>query len=127
MKIEAWKFPHGQDAGKLLVAIWLFVSPWMLNYSDVRVPVWNGNAVGFVVAAFSLGAMLKFTTWEEWVNIGAALWLIASPLVLHYTSLLGDSVTLPAAANHVAVGIFIIVLSGWELTLSEEARDSRKA
>jgi hypothetical protein len=85
------KFTHGPDAGKLMLGLWLFVSPWMLNYSQVRVPVWNGDAVGFVVAAFSIAAMLKFTTWEEWGNMAAGFRLIASPWILDYTSLLGNT------------------------------------
>jgi hypothetical protein len=53
---------YGQDAGKLALALWLFVSPWMFNYSEVRLPTWNGFVVGIVVAVFSLAAILKFTT-----------------------------------------------------------------
>ncbi|MGO8907788.1 MAG: SPW repeat protein [Bradyrhizobium sp.] len=62
----------------MILALWLFVSPWMLSYTQMRLPVLNGDAVGFVVAAFSIAAMLKFTKWEEWINIVAGFWLIAS-------------------------------------------------
>lgn len=121
MATQARKFSHGQDAGKLLFALWLFVSPWMLNYSRVRLPVWNGDAVALVVAAFSLAAILKFTVWEEWINIVAGFWLIASPWVLDYPALLGNTVVLPATANHLAVGLAIVILSLWELNVWELA------
>ena len=127
MNTETRKFTHGQDAGKLLLALWLFVAPWMLNYSEVRLPVWNGFAAGIVVAAFSIAAMLKFTKWEEWINIVAGFWLIASPWVLNYTTLLGPTRTLPATANHLAVGLAIVILSLWELNLWEQVtQGSRK-
>jgi len=102
-------------------ALWLFISPWVLHYSQVRLPVWNGCAVAVVVAAFSIAAMLRFTTWEEWVNIVAGFWLIASPWVLDYASLLGNVVTLPVTFNHIFVGLAIIILSLWELYLWEHA------
>ena len=122
MKTEGRKFTHGQDAGKLALALWLFVSPWILNYSEVRLPVWNTFAVATIVAVFSAAAMLKFTKWEEWINIVAGFWLIASPWLLGYTALLGPTKTLPATtANHLAVGLAIVILSLWELNLWELA------
>ena len=117
------KFTHGQDAAKLLLALWLFVSPWMLNYTQGQVAVWNGDIVGIVVAAFSIAAMFKFTTWEEWINIVAGFWLIASPWVLDYASFLGNTATLPATANHLAVGLAIVFLSFRELNLWERANE----
>jgi len=118
------KFTHGQDAAKLMLALWLFVSPWMLNYTQIRLPVLNGDAVGIVVAAFSIAAMLKFTKWEEWINIVAGFWLLVSPWVLDYTSLIGNTAALPATANHLAVGLAIIMLSLSELNLWERATGS---
>lgn len=113
------KFTHGPDAGKLLFALWLFVSPWMLNYTQAPLAVWNSDAVGLVVAGFSLAAILKFTEWEEWVNIVAGFWLIVSPWVLDFTSQLGPAGTLPATANNLAVGLCIVIFSLWELNIWE--------
>lgn len=87
------------------------VSPWMLNYTKVSPVVRNGDIVGVIVATFSLAAILKFTVWEEWINIVAGFWLIASPWVLDYTALMGNIPTLPATANHLAVGLAIVILS----------------
>jgi len=119
------KFTHGQDAGKVALALWLVVSPWMLNYSDARLAVWNGFAVAIVVAAFSIAAILKFTKWEEAINIIAGFWLIASPWVLGYAALLGNTRTLPVTANHLGVGLAIIILSLWELNIWEQATQPR--
>lgn len=121
MNTQRPKFTHGQDAGKLALALWLLVSPWILKYTDVRLPVWNGAAVAIIVAAFSIAAMLKFTKWEEGISVAAGFWLIASPWVLGYTALLGPTRTLPATANHLAVGLAFVILSLWELNVWERA------
>lgn len=127
------KFTHGQDAGKVVLALWLLVSPWMLGYSAARLPVWNGDAVAVVVAASSIAAMLKFNKWEEWIGIIAGLWLMASPWVLDYTPLLPTAATLPllqrqsmnialpVMANHLAVGLAFVILSLWEFSVWERA------
>ena len=121
MKIRRRKFTHGQDAGKFLLALWLFVSPWMMNYTQIHLAVWNGDIVGIIVAVFSLAAMFKFTSWEEWINIIAGFWLIASPWVLDYTALMPGTSSLPATANHLAVGLAVVILSLWELNVAEQA------
>jgi hypothetical protein len=71
------KFTHGQDAGKVALALWLMVSPWILNYSEVRLPVWNGFAVAIVVAAFSIAAMLKCRFLVDRFSLGFRLYCTA--------------------------------------------------
>jgi uncharacterized membrane protein len=121
MTTETPKFTHGQDAGKVVLALWLLVSPWMFGYAQVRLAVWNDVAVAIVVAAFSIAAMLKFTKWEEVVNIVAGFWLFASPWLLDFATLFGAKTALPATANHLAVGLAIVILSLWEFNLWERA------
>ena len=125
------KFSHGQDAGKVILALWLLVAPWMLNYSEAPVPTWNGDVIAVIVALSSIAAMLKFNKWEEWISIVAGLWLMISPLVLDYATLLPPTAVppvrelhaaqsvLPASANHLGVGLAFIFLSLWELNVWE--------
>jgi len=131
METPAPKFTHGQDAGKVALALWLLVSPWMLNYSQVPTPVWNGDIVAVIVALSSIAAMLKFNKWEELISIVAGLWLAASPLILDYATLLPPAAAPPAlerytaqsalaaSANHLGAGLAFVILSFWELNLWE--------
>jgi hypothetical protein len=68
-----------RTGGKLALAWWLFIALWMLNYRQVRLVVWNRNAVAVVVAGSSIAGMLKFTVWEEWIGVVAGFWLLVSP------------------------------------------------
>ena len=121
MKTASPKFTHGQDAFKVALALWLLVAPWMLNYNHARFIVWNGAAVAVVIAASSIAAMLRFAIWEEWIGIVAGSWLFASPWLFDYSSLLTPTTTLPATANHIAVGLMMVFLSLVELNLWEAA------
>jgi len=115
------KFTHGPDACKVALAVWLVVAPWVMKYTDAPLVVWNGDAVAAIVAAFSIAAMLKFTKWEEALSIVAGFWLFASPWLLDYSSVLGPPAVMRASANHLAVGLALVVLSLSELNLWELA------
>jgi hypothetical protein len=115
MKTDIRNLSHWQDAGNLLLAVWLFVSPWLLNYSQEQLPAWNSFAVAIIVGVFAIAAMLKFAKWEEWVNIAVGVWLIISPWLLGYAA------TVAATQNHVVIGALVIILAGWELNAAEQA------
>ena len=71
-----------RDFINLLLGIWVYVSPWVLGYSAIRIAELNANAVGLVIAVAAIAAIVHFYRWEEWVNILLGAWLIASPWVL---------------------------------------------
>jgi hypothetical protein len=111
MKAEAHNFPHWPDIAKAGAALWLFVSPWLMNYSQEGLPAWNGWAVASIVGVFSIAALLKCCEWEELINFFAGFWLVASPWFLDYKASLSDGLALMVAVNHVGVGLIIICLS----------------
>jgi hypothetical protein len=91
----------------------------MLNYSQARAAVWNGNAVAMIVAVFTIAIVLKFATWEEWITIVAGLWLFVSPAFLDYTPFVPSRVPFTAATNHLTIGLMLMALSFWQLNLWE--------
>jgi hypothetical protein len=116
------KISHWQDWAILVLAGWLFLSPWIFGFAsatardlDPATAAWNAWVVAIVIAAYSIAAAVKFARWEDWVNVALGAWLVIAPWVLDF-----DRVT-AAVWNHVIVGILIIVLASWDL---REARQT---
>jgi hypothetical protein len=59
---------HWQDWVNLVLAVWLFVSPWALGYSAILAPAWDAWIIGAAVALVSIVALIQFTQWEEWIS-----------------------------------------------------------
>ena len=101
-----------QDWLNLVLGLWLFFSPWLLQYftarpyTDQTIASWNSIFFGAAVVVFAAWALFVPKKWAEWTNLILGLWLIASPWVL------GFNAYWVAAANMVSVGLVIAVFSG---------------
>jgi hypothetical protein len=103
------KVERFQDWLNLVLAVLLFVSPWVLGFSGEQVPAWDAWACGVIVAVFSIAALVNFAEWEEWVNLIVGAWLVISPWVLQFTAVTA------ALWTAVILGVVILVLAGWEI------------
>jgi len=101
---------HWQDWVNLGMGGWLFVSPWVVDFGHIPAAAWNCWMMGVVVAAVSVAALIQFVRWEEWINAGIGLWLLASPWLLGFA----DADQTGALWNHVASGVVIGVLALWD-------------
>ena len=93
----------------VLVAIWLMLSPFVLDYNHLRDSAWNAIAVAWV-AAFIAGLRVTGAAdegWLSWVNALIGLYLIASPWIW------GDADNLTLVVNHVICGLFITGMAAW--------------
>jgi hypothetical protein len=99
----------------VLLAIWLFISPWVLQYAAVGTAAWNAWVVAIVIAALSIAALAKLAQWEEWVNLALGVWLILSPWIL------GFSANANAMGNAVIVGIICAILAIFGLMAARRA------
>lgn len=99
-----------QDWVSLVLGVWLFISPWQLQYVDVS-PVASQTAWVIGAVLFVVGLLSRFTfhVAEEIIDIVLGLCLIISPWALGYVS-----VTM-AAGNAVIVGALVSLLSLWEI------------
>jgi hypothetical protein len=101
------------------LGLWLVVSPWMLGYADASAAatmnaLFLGSTLIFL-EQLNLGAHEDL---EEWMDIVAGVWLVASPLVVGFTNA-------PAAAiNAIAVGTLTVVFAALALS-SFDARLAR--
>ena len=108
---------HWQDAANAVIGAWLVLSPWALGFAGVHVAMANMVIAGLVGAGgLAIGAIWVPRLWEEWTEAIVALWLIASPWLLSF------STVRDAMADAVATGIVVLVLALWALASDPDAR-----
>jgi hypothetical protein len=103
-----WRRESVLDFYNLVLAVVLLASPWLftLTNSAGRLDL---LASGAAIAAISLGAIVAYASWEEWMNLLLGLWLIASPWIMGFTH---------TRAMHFSIGLgavvaFLAVLKLW--------------
>jgi hypothetical protein len=97
------------DRVNLMLAVLLFISPWMMGYMDLTIATQAAWISALVVAVVSAAATLHFSEWEEWVNFLAGVWIIAAPWILHFHRF-GDAV-----AAFIGIGMIITTIAMSEL------------
>ncbi len=108
------KVKHWQDPVNFLLGAWLLVSPWALHYRADAAPTWNAIALGILIAAAALLALLRLMAWEEWASVAFGAWLLISPWIL------GFSGVTAATRNAVIVGAVVAVLALWALATDRD-------
>jgi hypothetical protein len=88
----------------------LFFSPWLFSLS-VGAPWHITSIAGLFIAVLSMAALAAFAVWEEWLNLVAGLWLIASPWLLSFED--SDAVTI-----NVVIGTIVAALAVFEVWLA---------
>ncbi|MDX8482757.1 SPW repeat protein [Mesorhizobium sp. VK24D] len=96
-----------KDWVTLVLAICLFISPWVIGFTAAVMPAWNAWIVGVLLGALALATLSVFAEWEEWVNLVLGLWLIVSPWVLHFAADRNVMIT------HVVLGVLVVAASAW--------------
>jgi hypothetical protein len=94
------------DAGNLVMGVLLILSPWAFEF-ETSVQSQNAVGSGVVITLLSIAAFVGFAAWEEWGNLIAGLWLIASPWVFNLDG--------PTRLYQVAIGIAVAALAKNEL------------
>jgi hypothetical protein len=94
---------------QLVLAIFLFVSPWLFAFAHGALRV-DTLVSAALVAVFCLVALVAFRQWEEWINCILGLWIAASPWVLGFQHTAGMFINL-------LVGFLIAYLAMLELWL----------
>ncbi len=98
----------------MLLGIWLFVSPWAVQYAAQETAAANAYALGGTIVFFGAVAMYAPKAWDEIVNLLLGAWMIASPFVLQFAS------DYAAAINAVIVGALIMVLASWAIDMDAD-------
>jgi SPW repeat-containing protein len=123
--LRAWQSNHWQDWANLVLAVWLFISPWVINFggnpaagagatpgpvNDVASNAsWNAWILGIIVFLVAVSAISRLQAWQEWINLLLGIWVFIAPWALGFTGLAG------AAWDHWIVGALFFILAVWDL------------
>jgi len=94
-----------QDWINLMFSVWLYFSPWLLEYSIARAGVWDSVIFGIAIFSVSLWALITPQAWQRWANLVLGATLSASPWILGFSSYAR------ATWNLIFVGVVVAVLS----------------
>ncbi|WP_414474967.1 SPW repeat protein [Microvirga sp. M2] len=88
-----------------LLAILLFISPWILGFREVQAASWNAWVCGVLIAALAVAALGALQEWEEWGSAVVGLWTLIAPWALGFTDVRN------AMWVHIGVGIVVAIIS----------------
>lgn len=96
-----------RDWVNLILAVCLFLSPWVLGFMDMSTAAWNAWIVGVALAVLAVATLSAFAEWEEWASAVLGLWLIVAPWAL------GFATDAQALFTHVVIGVLVAAFSAW--------------
>ncbi|HEY7241455.1 MAG TPA: SPW repeat protein [Burkholderiales bacterium] len=97
-----------QDRVVVALGAWLFFSPVALAFwNEIGFRSLDFYCIGAGIAALAYYGLRRRSMWGEWLVFILGLWMVGSPWLLHFT------VVRRAAADSVAAGIVIALLSVW--------------
>jgi hypothetical protein len=120
-----------QDWANAILAIWLFISPWVISFGQAPavpaggatvagtsiggVAAWNAWILAVIVFLVALSAMGRLSLAQEWLNLLLGIWIFVAPWVLGFVQLSG------AAWDHWIVGALIILVSASAALMARRA------
>ncbi|HET8612907.1 MAG TPA: SPW repeat protein [Sphingomonas sp.] len=127
--INAPRSQRWQDWINVLLAIWLFISPWVLAFGTgtasygpngygvapagtsiaASSAAWNAWIFGVIVFLIALSALGRMQFWQEWINLLIGIWLFISPWVLSFVGLRA------ASWDHWVVGALVFIFAVWNM------------
>jgi len=123
---------YWQDWANAILAVWLFISPWVLQFGSgapaadgaaqtgvlgaVQAAAWNAWILGVIVFLVAVSAISRMDFWQEYVNIVLSIWIFIAPWVLGFAMLSG------AAWDHWIVGVLVFLFSISVLSRARHAR-----
>ena len=70
-----------QDWVNLILGVLIFLSPWILGFSDISSGSWLAWIVGILLIVLSAWALSNPAAWIEWVNVILGVIVILSPWI----------------------------------------------
>lgn len=107
-----------QDWCNLALAIWLFISPWVLQFGHglqapsngaVATAAWNAWILGVLVFIAAVSGIGSIALWQEWWVLIFGAWIFIAPWVLGFTQLA------TASWDHWIVGALVFLIAACSL------------
>jgi hypothetical protein len=110
---------HPQDWALVVLAIWLFISPWVLHFGGAAPAVvggaangagighacWNAWILGVILVLVAISAVGRVRVNQEWLTLVLGGWIFIAPWALGF-------VVLPRASwDHWIVGIVVVLIA----------------
>ncbi len=89
----------------VLLGAWLFISPWVLDYTSTGDAAANAWIVGGAIAVLAAIVAVTGVRAIAWSNIALGVWLFISPWVVGFTGLRG------ASWNAWIVGVLVVIVA----------------
>ena len=105
--MNVWSNEKYCDFANLILGAVLIFSPWIFGFA-AGAPSQNAWITGIAIVILSIAALAAFAAWEEWLNLVAGLWAIASPWLLGFQGTTARTV-------HVVIGGLVAALAAAEL------------
>ncbi len=99
-----------EDWVGVAIGVWMLVSPWVLGFSDHQAAVMNALVMGTILVLEEMLELGVHEAVEEWIDVVAGLWLIVSPAVLGFGSLM------PASLSTIAAGVLSVLFAVWAMS-----------
>jgi SPW repeat len=124
---------YWQDWANAIIAVWFFISPWILQFGagapamagdtattavlgSVQAAAWNAWVLSVMVLLVAISAIGRMDFWQEYMNIALSFWIFIAPWVLGFT-------LLPRASwDHWIIGALTFLFSISVLSRARQAR-----
>ena len=94
-----------------VLGAWLYISPWVLGFSDAGKVATNAWIFGIIIALLALSAIFAYQRWEEWLTAAIGVWVFISPWVL------GAASNARILWSSLVVGALLVILALWSSSL----------
>lgn len=101
------------DSAELIAGVLLFAAPWALGFAAASAAAWNAWIVGAAIVLVAVGALVAFSKYEEWANLGLGIWAAVAPWALGFAAIQA------ALWAHVILGLVVAALAAGRLWASD--------
>jgi SPW repeat-containing protein len=103
------------DVLNLILAVWLFLSPWIVGFAGLMPAAWTAWLSAIAIAIFAIAALSAFAEWEEWINLILGVWVLISPWIVRVSAERNPTVVL------FLTGLVVAIIAAVELWMQHRA------